>query len=81
MTSIRFLTRQGCHLCEDALAAVRPIAAKAGVRIEIIDIDLDLDLLSIYNDRVPVVERSNGTVIAEGIIDPGVVAAAITARR
>ncbi len=81
MTSIRFLTRTGCHLCEDALAVLRPIATKAGVGIEIIDIDLDLDLLTIYNDRVPVVERSNGTVIAEGVIDPGVLASAITALR
>lgn len=81
MISIRFLTRKGCHLCEDALAVLRPIASKAGVGIEIIDIDLDLDLLTIYNDRVPVVERSNGTVIAEGVIDPGVLASAITALR
>lgn len=78
MTGIRFLTRQGCPLCDAALAAVRPVAAEAGVRIDIIDIDLDLELLGMYNDRVPVIERSDGTVIAEGIIDIKAVESALS---
>ncbi len=74
VTGIRFLTRQGCPLCNEALAVVRPIAAAAGYEIEIIDIDLDLALLERYNDRVPVLEAAPGDVIDEGRIDPEIVA-------
>ncbi|MEZ5174778.1 MAG: glutaredoxin family protein [Acidimicrobiia bacterium] len=77
MIGIRFLTRKACPLCDEALAAIGPIAARAGVEIELVDIDLDLELLNVYNDRVPVIERSDGSVIAEGIVDVGRVEAAI----
>ncbi|KAA3638692.1 MAG: glutaredoxin family protein [Armatimonadetes bacterium] len=80
MTGIRFLTRQGCPLCDEALAEVRPIAAEAGVPIDIIDIDLDLALLEIYNERVPVIEWPDGSVIAEGIIAPQAVESALQNR-
>jgi len=67
--SIRFLTRNGCPLCDEALAEIVPIAKHAGVTIDVIDIDLDLALLETYNERVPVVETATGSVITEGIID------------
>lgn len=51
----------------------RPLALAAGVRIDLIDIDLDFGLLEAYNDRVPVIEAENGDVIDEGIIDARVV--------
>lgn len=37
-------------------------------RVELIDVDLDLELIDRYGDRVPVVEDASGTVIDEGII-------------
>ncbi len=58
-----FLTRQGCHLCEEALALFR------GRPLEIIDIDLDPDLLLLYDDRVPVVlDPVTGDVLLEGVM-------------
>lgn len=57
------MTRQGCHLCEDALALFD------GVPLEIVDIDLDLELLALYDERVPVlVDAKTGEVLLEGRI-------------
>jgi thiol-disulfide isomerase/thioredoxin len=67
--SIILYTRIGCPLCDKALEQLEPLARAHGVDIEIIDIDLDLDLLDRYNDRVPVIERPDGSVIDEGIVD------------
>ena len=68
MTSIRFYTRRGCPLCDEALEALEPIARNLDRPVEIVDIDLDLALLELYNERVPVIE-ADGRVIAEGIVD------------
>ncbi len=59
-TNLRFLTRQGCHLCEDAVALL------AGVSFDIIDIDHDPDLLLLYDERVPVLLDSSDDVVLEG---------------
>ena len=59
---MKFLTRQGCHLCEDALALFD------GVPLEVVDIDLDLTLLAEYDHRVPVVLDESGRVLLEGAI-------------
>ena len=56
-------TRDGCHLCEDAHAAL----LKYGIKPQIVDIDTDPALTDRYNDCVPVVvidgqERFRGRV-------------------
>lgn len=58
------VTRQGCHLCDEALSALRA----AGVEPELRDVDADDELHSLYDWRVPVV-MVDGRVIAEGRID------------
>jgi glutaredoxin len=64
MAKLLFLTRRGCHLCEDALALL------AGIPLEVIDIDLDPDLLLLYDERVPVlIDPETRDVVAEGMID------------
>lgn len=61
--NLRFLTRQGCHLCEDALELLQ------GVPLDIIDVDLDPDLVLIYDERVPVLlDATTGEVLLEGKI-------------
>jgi len=74
LPSIRFYTRAGCPLCDEALSQVKPLARRNGVDIEMIDIDLDLDLLERYDHRVPVIVDDHGTVIDEGIVDASVLA-------
>jgi len=58
------ITRQGCHLCDDALRALRAV----GVDPELRDVDGDEELFGLYDWRVPVV-LVDGRVVAEGRID------------
>ncbi|MDH3260938.1 MAG: glutaredoxin family protein [Acidimicrobiia bacterium] len=66
--SLVFLTRSGCHLCEEAEPLVRRLAAEVAARVEARDIDADPVLLNEYTDRIPVVLGPSGRVLAEGII-------------
>ena len=66
------VTREGCHLCELALAALRSL----GVEPELRDVDADAHLHDVYDWRVPVV-LLDGRVVAEGRIDRNSLAAAI----
>jgi predicted thioredoxin/glutaredoxin len=58
------VTRQGCHLCDEALTALR----SRGVEPEQRDVDAENDLFELYDWRVPVV-LVDGRVVAEGRID------------
>lgn len=58
------VTRQGCHLCDDALALIREF----GVEPELADVDADEGLFRLYDWRVPVL-LVDGVVAAEGRID------------
>ena len=57
------VTRQGCHLCDDALAFLRDL----GHEPELADVDSDDRLHSLYDWRVPVV-LVDDRVVAEGKI-------------
>ena len=57
------VTRQGCHLCDDALSLLRNL----GLYPEIADVDADDDLHRLYDFRVPVV-LVDGAVVGEGRI-------------
>jgi predicted thioredoxin/glutaredoxin len=59
------VTREGCHLCDDALGALRSL----GFEPELRDVDANAELSSLYDWRVPVV-LVDGRVVAEGRIDP-----------
>jgi len=47
--------REGCHLCEEAKAAMIPILKALGARLQEVDIDDDPTLLARYNNDVPVI--------------------------
>jgi len=64
-----FLTRVGCHLCEDARVVLDAVSAEMGLRVDEVDIDSDDDLVKNWGLRVPVVLATHDRVIAEGIID------------
>jgi predicted thioredoxin/glutaredoxin len=57
------VTRQGCHLCDQALALLREL----GHDPQLADVDADDELFRLYDWRVPVV-LADGVVIAEGRI-------------
>jgi predicted thioredoxin/glutaredoxin len=57
------VTRQGCHLCDEALGRLRSL----GHEPELADVDADKALHDLYDWRVPVV-LLDGSVVAEGNI-------------
>jgi glutaredoxin len=57
------VTRQGCHLCDEALNLLQDL----GVDPELADVDADDELHRLYDFRVPVV-LLDGAVAAEGKI-------------
>ena len=61
--SLVLVTRQGCHLCDEALALLRDL----GHEPELVDVDSDDRLHDLYDWRVPVVVV-DGRVVAEGKI-------------
>jgi len=59
--TVVLITRQGCHLCDAALAALRSL----GIEPELRDVDADDMLHDQYDFRVPVV-LVEGRVVGEG---------------
>jgi predicted thioredoxin/glutaredoxin len=57
------VTRQGCHLCDEALALLREL----GQEPQLADVDADEELFRLYDWRVPIV-LADGAVVAEGRI-------------
>lgn len=51
---VRFVTRDGCHLCEEARAVVATVCAELGERFVEVDVDEDPSLLARYDEQVPV---------------------------
>jgi predicted thioredoxin/glutaredoxin len=68
------VTRQGCHLCDEALVALRALGVEPALR----DVDADEELFALYDWRVPVV-TADGRVVAEGRIDQEVLRKALPA--
>ena len=48
------LTRQGCHLCEQAVQLVAAVCAETGATYRTQDVDEDPELRRRYTDEVPV---------------------------
>lgn len=59
--TIVLVTRQGCHLCDQALTILREL----GFEPALADVDADPALYDLYDWRVPVV-LVDGQVVAEG---------------
>ncbi len=52
---VTLITRVGCHLCEDASAALRRLSAELGFGYDELDVDADRERRNEYSDRVPVI--------------------------
>jgi glutaredoxin len=52
---LTLITRDGCHLCEDAKEAMARVAARSGVGWRELDVDTDLELEREYGERLPVI--------------------------
>ena len=60
---LELVTRSSCHLCEEALAAIRSVGIEPVLR----DVDSDQDLFDRYDFRVPVI-LIDGELALEGRI-------------
>lgn len=54
MAKLLLYTRQGCQLCSELLAELRPLCANRPVEIQLIDVDSDETLRRRYGFDVPV---------------------------
>jgi thioredoxin reductase (NADPH) len=48
------LSRQWCHLCQERVAALEPVAGQYGWAVEIVDVDQHPELEARWNELVPV---------------------------
>ena len=70
-------SRPDCHLCQEALEAIRALRAE-GYRFELREIDIESDerLLRRYLERIPVVLLDD-EVVSELILDPAALRASL----
>ncbi len=66
---LRLLSRPGCHLCEEMLAAVSPTVEEAGATLEVVNVDSDPELAARFGLSIPVILDESGRVIAK-VRDP-----------
>ena len=62
MTTLTLYGKPGCHLCDDARAAVERVTARRGVPLAQVDISRDPVLFKRYGERIPVLEMDGETV-------------------
>jgi c-di-GMP-related signal transduction protein len=69
MTQVVVYSRPGCHLCEEALAAIVDLHGR-GYEFELREVDIESEeiLLRRLLERIPVVEV-DGQVVSELILD------------
>jgi glutaredoxin len=62
VTTLTLYGKPGCHLCDDARAAVERVTARRDVPLEQVDISRDPVLYKRYGERIPVLEMDGETV-------------------
>jgi glutaredoxin len=70
VTRVVLYTREGCHLCDDALAILERVRADQPFELDARDIERDDDLLRRYLERIPVVEL-DGEELFQFFVDEG----------
>jgi glutaredoxin len=59
---VKVYSREGCHLCDDAIAIVADVCSDLGASFEVVDVDGDPSLKAQFHDDVPVVQVDGQTV-------------------
>lgn len=75
MSDVVVYSRPGCHLCEEALAAIVALHGE-GYRFALHEVDIESDelLLRRHLEKIPVVEV-DGIVVSELVLDQAAVRA------
>jgi glutaredoxin len=68
MTRVTLYGKPGCHLCEEAQAAVAAVREKRPFELDEVDITRDPALEALYRERIPVV-AIDGREVLELVID------------
>jgi glutaredoxin len=78
MTTVTVYSREGCHLCEEALEALVALHTE-GYRFDLHEVDIESEevLLKRLLEKIPVVEI-DGEVVSELIFDRATVRAALS---
>jgi glutaredoxin len=76
---VTVLSREGCHLCEQALAVVAAVCGELGETWAVVDVDADPELRARFTDEVPVT-FVDGRQHDFWRVDPARLRAALTAR-
>jgi glutaredoxin len=74
VSTVTLYTRPGCHLCDDARAALERVRERAPFALVEIDIERDDALHRAYLERIPVVEL-DGEELFEYFVDEATLAA------
>ena len=69
MARVTLYGKPGCHLCDDARAAVLEARAERRFDLEEVDVSIDADLNRRYGERIPVVFL-DGEELFEHFVDP-----------
>jgi glutaredoxin len=80
MTLLTVYSRPGCHLCEDAMAALLRLQDELGFELEELDISLDEELHRCYFERIPVVAL-DGEELCEYFVEEQLVRERLESRR
>ncbi len=72
--------RRYCHLCDDMLDALAPVAAEFGFTVDIVDVDTTRELDERYGERVPLLAHGD-TELCHYFLDRAAVTAYLTAFR
>jgi hypothetical protein len=59
--------KPGCHLCDEARAAVESVRAESPVEVREVDVSLDPVLDRLYGERIPVVAIDGEEVFELGV--------------
>ena len=78
LTSARVVvvTRQGCHLCDEAIVAIETVCREKNISRQAVDVDSDPELRAAYTDHVPVT-IVDGAQHSLWFVDAGRLAAAL----
>ena len=63
MTVLTLYGKPGCHLCEDARAAVERVRAEREFELREVDVTLDPALMREYGERIPVIALDGEEVL------------------
>jgi len=79
VSQVTVYSRPGCHLCEEAIAALVELHAE-GYRFELREVDIESEELLFKRllEKIPVVEI-DGVVVSELIVDEAAVRGALKA--